>query len=60
MIVQKLLVEAVIKALGKKSKKKAAAIDEKLERLFKIQQNHDNRIKSLEETAIKSAPWKDK
>ena len=60
MIVQKLLVEAVIKALGKKSNKKAAAIEEKIERLFKIQQNHDDRIKRLEETAIKTAPWEDK
>ena len=36
MIVQKLLVVAVIKALGKKSNKKAAAIEEKIERLFNI------------------------
>ena len=60
MIVQKMLVEAVIKALGKKSNKKAAAIEEKIERLFNIQQNHDKRIKDLEDNAIKTAPWTDK
>tara|TARA_Y100001973_G_C5149170_1_gene307137 strand:- start:448 stop:630 length:183 start_codon:yes stop_codon:yes gene_type:complete len=58
MLAQKIIIEQIIKALGKKSKKKAADIEEKIERLFKIQQNHDDRIKQLEETAIKSAPWK--
>ena len=60
MIVQKMLVEAVIKALGKKSNKKAAAIEDKIERLFNIQQNHDKRIKELEDNAIKTAPWNEK
>jgi ElaB/YqjD/DUF883 family membrane-anchored ribosome-binding protein len=60
MIVQKMLVEAVIKALGKKSNKKAAAIEDKIERLFKIQQNHDKRLKDLEDNAIKTKPWVDK
>ena len=60
MIVQKMLVEAVIKALGKKSNKKAAVIEEKIERLFNIQQNHDKRIKALEDNAIKIAPWNEK
>ena len=57
MLAQKIIIEQIIKALGKKSKKKAADIEEKIERLFKIQQNHDDRIKNLEETAIK---WKTK
>ena len=60
MLAQKIIIEQIIKALGKKSKKKAKDIEEKIDRLFKIQQNHDDRIKNLEETAIKSAPWKDK
>ena len=60
MLGLKILIEAVIKALSKKSKKKAAALEEKIERLFKIQQNHDDRIKTLEETAIKTAPWNKK
>tara|TARA_R100000655_G_scaffold9388_2_gene23458 strand:- start:1582 stop:1755 length:174 start_codon:yes stop_codon:yes gene_type:complete len=53
MLAQKIIIEQIIKALGKKSKKKAKDIEEKIERLFKIQQNHDDRIKKLEETAIK-------
>jgi hypothetical protein len=60
MIVQKLLVEAVIKALSKKTKKKAIALEEKIERLFNIQQNHDKRLKDLENNAIKTKPWTDK
>ena len=60
MIVQKMLVEAVIKALGKKSNKKAAAIEDKIERLFNIQLNHDKRIKELEDNAMKTAPWNEK
>tara|TARA_R100000995_G_C3457580_1_gene111378 strand:+ start:544 stop:726 length:183 start_codon:yes stop_codon:yes gene_type:complete len=60
MLAQKIIIEQIIKALGKKSKKKAKDIEEKIERLFKIQQNHDDRIKQLEETAIKAAPWKRK
>lgn len=57
MLAQKMIIEAVIKALGKKSRKKTKDIEEKIERLFKIQQNHDARIQTLEETAIKTAPW---
>ena len=45
MIVQKMLVEAVIKALGKKSNKKAADIEYKIERLFNIKNNHYKMIK---------------
>ena len=60
MIVQKMLVEAVIKALGKKSNKKAAAIEDKIERLFNIQQNHDKRLKKLEDNAMKVKLWEDK
>tara|TARA_R100001594_G_scaffold141431_1_gene187432 strand:+ start:228 stop:410 length:183 start_codon:yes stop_codon:yes gene_type:complete len=60
MLAQKIIIEQIIKALGKKSKKKAKDIEEKIDRLFKIQQNHDDRIKQLEETAIKAAPWKRK
>ena len=60
MIVQKLLVEAVIKALSKKTKKKAIALEEKIERLFNIQQNHDKRLKELEDNAMKVRLWEDK
>ena len=60
MIVQKLLVEAVIKALSKKTKKKAIALEEKIERLFNIQQNHDKRLKKLEDNAMKVKLWEDK
>ena len=60
MIVQKLLVEAVIKALSKKTKKKAIALEEKIERLFNIQQNHDKRLKELEDNAMKVKLWEDK
>jgi len=60
MLAQKIIIEQIIKALSKKSKNKAKDIEEKIDRLFKIQQNHDDRIKQLEETAIKSAPWKNK
>jgi hypothetical protein len=60
MLVQKMLIEAVIKALGKKSKKKAAALEERLERLFKIQQNHGERIKELEDNAIRTKSWAEK
>jgi len=48
MIVQKLLIDAVVKAIGKKK------IKEQIERLFNIQQNHDDRIKKLEDYQIKN------
>ena len=51
MIVQKLLIDAVIKAIGKKSKKKADNIMEKIDRLFSIAQNLTERIKRLEDTS---------
>ena len=49
MIVQKLLIDAVIKAIGKKSKKKADEIVEKVNKLFSITQNLVERIKRLED-----------
>jgi len=60
MLAQKIIIEQIIKALGKKSKKKTKDIEEKIERLFKIQQSHEERIKRLEQTAIKTAPWNSK
>ena len=57
MIVQKLLVEAVIKAIGKKANKKASALEERIDRLFEINQNLMDRLKKLEEQALKATNW---
>tara|TARA_R110002012_G_scaffold252524_1_gene431530 strand:- start:711 stop:893 length:183 start_codon:yes stop_codon:yes gene_type:complete len=57
MIVQKMLIEAVIKAIGKKTNKKASALEEKIERLFKINKNLTDRIQKLEEQALKATNW---
>ena len=51
MIVQKLLIDAVIKAIGKKSKKKADEMVEKIDKLFSITQNALERIKRLEDVS---------
>jgi RNA polymerase-binding transcription factor DksA len=48
---QKLLMDAVIKAIGKKSKKKADEIVEKVNKLFSITQNLVERIKKLEDVS---------
>ena len=37
MLAQKIIIEQIIKALSKKSKNKAKDIEEKIDRLFKIQ-----------------------
>jgi chromatin remodeling complex protein RSC6 len=54
MIVQKLLIDAVVKAIGKKSKKKADDIIEKIDRLFSITQNLAERIKRLEDASYRN------
>ena len=54
MIVQKLLIDAVVKAIGKKSKKKADDIMEKIDRLFSITQNLAERIKRLEDASCRN------
>ena len=57
MIVQKMLIEAVIKAIGKKTSKKASALEEKIDRLFEINQNLTDRIQKLEEQSLKATNW---
>ena len=49
MIGQKILIDAVVKAIGKKSKKKVDDIIETIDRLFSIIQNLTKRIKRLED-----------